>query len=285
LGCALLGALCLYKAAPPAWRGGRVHPAATGAAAPAPRTRNIEDIRVGDRVLADGVGGERDLSLGGEVDPATWRRIELRARKRDGGWADVVLLRPAWWLEQQGVKVGGLAPLAVPECGIDGRAEVLSVGPCPPLKPGKGAVVTGTFGHTSARVVDVHVEGLREPVGATPNHLFWSEDRRAFVRADDLRGGERLRGGAGTLPVTSVVPRVGLETVFNLEARGRHVYHVGKLGILVHNAAADPLAIINAVVNGRHTVHHMQIPANGAVPITDAPGITFLSLTATAADF
>ena len=83
--------------------------------------------------------------------------------------------------------------IAVPECGIDGRAEILAIEPCPPISSGPGHVVTGTFRHQSAAVVDVHVSGLAAPIGTTANHPFWSEDRQTFVRADALLPGERLR--------------------------------------------------------------------------------------------
>jgi hypothetical protein len=84
-------------------------------------------------------------------------------------------------------EVGGTVEISVPECGIEGEAEVLAIGPCPPIPPGPGRVVTGVFRHESAEIVDVAVEGLDEPIGTTANHPFWSEDRQAFVRADALR--------------------------------------------------------------------------------------------------
>jgi hypothetical protein len=52
----------------------------------------------------------------------------------------------------------------------------------------------------------VYVEGLDEPIGTTPNHPFWSEDRQTFVRADELKEGEHLRAFNGTPIVRRVVP-------------------------------------------------------------------------------
>src|SRR5258708_2466603 len=54
-----------------------------------PAIRPIEQVQVGDRVRADNPTGERDTRLGEEVDPATWRKIELRASKKDGTFAEV----------------------------------------------------------------------------------------------------------------------------------------------------------------------------------------------------
>jgi hypothetical protein len=147
-----------------------------------------------------------------------------------------VLLRPRWWLEERGARTGGTLGIAVPECGIDGQAEVLAIGPCPAVKPGRGRVVTGTFKHSSAKVIDLYVEGLAEPIGTTANHLFWSEDRAMFVRADALRFGERLRILGESAHVNQAVRHPGLEPVYNIEVHCDHIFHISKLGILVHNA-------------------------------------------------
>jgi len=58
----------------------------------------------------------------------------------------------------------------VPECGIEGMADVLGVQPGPEVTPGPGRVVTATFHHEAARTVDLTIEGLDEPIhGAAPD--------------------------------------------------------------------------------------------------------------------
>jgi RHS repeat-associated protein len=275
LGCLLLGSLLLYPALPTSWFGTGSKQAQTAHSAATPRTRKIEDVRVGDRVLADNPTGEEDRSLGTEVDPATWRKIELRAPKRDGTWAEVVLLRPVSWLAARGARAGGTLEIAVPECGIDGHAELLSIAPCPPIKPGNGRVVTGTFKHSSAKVIDLYVAGQAEPIGTTANHRFWSEDRGAFVPAEALKPGERLRSVSGNPRVTAIGSNAATAAVFNLEVERVHVYHVSSGGILVHNATPDPKTIIEGVVGQGVEIEHIQIPANSRVPITEAEGITY----------
>jgi hypothetical protein len=127
----------------------------------------IEQIRVGLRV--PGLNPELDSSqrVEPDPDPATWRRLDLHAPKTDGTWADVVLLRSLPWLQEQQAEVGGTVSISVPECGIDGHAMVLAIGPCPPIPPGPGRVVTGTFRHASAQVLDLQIDGVDEPIGAT----------------------------------------------------------------------------------------------------------------------
>lgn len=129
----------------------------------------IAKMGVGDQVPADNPTGEKDNEFGDTVDPPSWRKLVLLASKKDGSFADVELLRPLWWLEEQQAKVGGLVEINVPECGIEGKAQVLAIEPCPAIKhDSRFRIVTGTFKHQAAKVLDVYVEGLDEPIGTTP---------------------------------------------------------------------------------------------------------------------
>ncbi len=101
-------------------------------------------------------------------------------------------------------------------------------------------MVTGTFRHASAHVLDLQIDGLPESIGATANHPFWSEDRQEFVRADELEIGERLRTLHGTARLVAAVPRAATEPVYNLEVQTGHVYHVGDARVLVHNGRVCP---------------------------------------------
>lgn len=202
-------------------------------------TRAIESIRVGERVVGDAIRGDGENEFG-DVDPATWRKLSLRAPRADGTVSHVELLRPVWWLAERGAAVGKTVHLDVRECSILGDAEVLSIAPCPPLAEGNGRVVTGTFRHPAAAIIDVHVDGLTAPIGTTPNHRFWSEDRQDYVAAGELQPGERVRTLAGLSRVDRIVPRDRPEVVYNLEIQVDHVYHVGGSGVLVHNAGDCP---------------------------------------------
>ena len=239
---ALLAGLLLFKSFLPGLTPESSLPtgARPASAQPASELVNIpiEQIRVGLRV--PGLNPELDAGERGDPDPdpATWRQLDLRAPKTDGTWADVVLLRPLSWLQEQQAEVGGQVHISVPECGIDGNATVRHIDPCPPIPPGPGRVVTGTFRHASAHVLDLHVDGIDEPIGTTANHPFWSEDRQQFLRADQLRPGERLRTLQGTARLIDAVPRSGTEPVYNLEVQTEHVYHITTAGVLVHNGTS-----------------------------------------------
>jgi hypothetical protein len=160
--------------------------------------------------------------------------------KAGGDVLEVGLGRPVEWIAAHDARPGGRVWLDLPEMGAVGDAVVVSVEPCPDPGPKPHPdcrLVTGTFRHASADIVDVHVAGLEEPIGTTSNHRFWSEDRQAFIEAGELRPGENLRTAAGTLrQVARITPRPGTEAVYNLEVDVEHVYYVSAGGVLVHNA-------------------------------------------------
>ncbi|HBH51785.1 MAG TPA: hypothetical protein DDY91_07835, partial [Planctomycetaceae bacterium] len=88
--------------------------------------------------------------------------------------------------------------LTLHELAAVGPAEVVRVESCPPIEPGAGRLVTGTFFQHSGEVLDITVDGLTEPIGCTGAHPFWSEDRQDFIPARELVPGETLRTESGT---------------------------------------------------------------------------------------
>ncbi|MDZ7615702.1 MAG: hypothetical protein U1E05_01785 [Patescibacteria group bacterium] len=217
-----------------------VNQATMQSAEPALRTKPIEQVQLGERLSGrNPLREEVDL---GEPDPATWRRVELRLMSPGGERAEIEFLWPPKYLEATGATVGGWVELDMPEVGAVGQAEVVSIGPCPPIPPGTGPIVTGRFVHQSdGPALNIHVEGLAEPIGCTANHPFWSEDRQQFVEAGPLRPGEHVRTqSAGVVPITCITPRPSAPLVYNLQVHGEHVYEVSELGVLVHNKHGVP---------------------------------------------
>ncbi len=75
---------------------------------------------------------------------------------------------------QCNAQVGGRIDINVPECGIDGHAKLLCIGPCPAIEhdpTGRRRVITGTFHHHAAEILDLRLANLTEPIGTTPAHL------------------------------------------------------------------------------------------------------------------
>jgi hypothetical protein len=145
--------------------------------------------------------------------------------------------------------------IKVPECGIRGNATIRSIDLCPVIDPGNGYVVTGTFKHYSARILDVHIEGASQPIGTTPNHFFWCEGRNNFVRADTLRIGDELRGVEKPVRISQLQMRPSGAAVYNLEVQVVHVYHVSEAGVLVHNTGPCPVLTPYGGPGGGHHIY------------------------------
>jgi hypothetical protein len=232
----LLASLCFWKAF--STESQAVAPAVVNQSASRLRITPIPEMRTGMRVIGDNPElAAEDIDPLQIEDPSQWRNVRLEMIKENGSLLKITLLRPLEWLDENEAMVGSLIELDLEELGAAGPAEVLAIEPCPEIERGNRPLVTGTFEHLAANVVDLQVESEAEPIGTTDNHPFWSEDRQQFVAAGELKIGEVLRLADGqTTRVTSIVPRAGPKTVYNLEISGQHVYHVGGSGVLVHNA-------------------------------------------------
>jgi hypothetical protein len=256
-------------------------------------TKPIEQLRVGNCVLGANPLAEETESDTPRNDPAQWRHVRLRMPEDDGSTVEIDLLRSAEWLRDLGVERGGRIYLDLAELGAAGWAEVLDVGACPEITSHNGNVVTGTFRHRSRESLNLRVSGCSEPIGVTANHPIWSATRRQFVPAGELRVGEELKTLSGDIcNVTSITQRGVPEDVYNIEVNGQHVYHVGELGVLVHNKALRGLkrpgpgedlyvgpygrsyrGNLRTGLNATHTPHHAVQDAVGSAPRHRGPTI------------
>ncbi len=149
--------------------------------------------------------------------------------------------------------------------GAQGDAKVIAIDPCPPIKPGKGNVITGTFHHEAGQTIDIHVQGLDKPIGCTANHPFWSQTRQDFVEAGTLQPQEDLLLYDGQITkVIQILPRPGPERVHNLEVLNEHVYYVENVGVLVHNAypSIKKLTIDIDHITSGHVAGGARVSAN-----------------------
>ncbi|MEP3480863.1 MAG: polymorphic toxin-type HINT domain-containing protein [Fuerstiella sp.] len=203
------------------------------------QTVPIRDIQAaGYRVLAENpeTPGQAPSDYG-EFDRETWRVLQLQISKPDGGWLKVSLARPLSWIDEAPKNSDGSIWLEFEELGIANWAEVLSINECPEGILGDGRLVTGTFQHSAANVIELTFSHSEEAIRSTSNHPFWSEDRQEFVQAGELTPGEHVRLLDGsTSSLARAVPLEEEFPVFNLEVDGEHVYYVGLDGMLVHNA-------------------------------------------------
>lgn len=135
--------------------------------------------------------------------------------------------------------------------GIEDDFVVIDILPCPTPAEGDGQLVTTKFIHENAEVYDLKVEGSSDTIGTTAGHRFWSEDRQDFVPISEFRIGEQLELADGTLVrLEALRPRSHLETVYNIEVDGEHVYRVGTKGLLVHNSCTEYVYLIRNINSG-----------------------------------
>jgi len=105
---------------------------------------------------------------------------------------------------------------------------------------GDGSVITGRFVTRQvdviARVEILGADSSIEVLEGTTIHPIWSVDRSNWVLLGDLVEGERLQSDDGIAMVVSVRILRDTRPVYNIEVHGEHVYQVGILTLLVHNA-------------------------------------------------
>jgi Pretoxin HINT domain len=102
--------------------------------------------------------------------------------------------------------------------------------------------VLGTIKHKGFAVLDVTFGG--QTVTTSPDHLFWSASREAWVPVGSMRPGELLRSVEGSVtPVEAISsPRHGFIELYNMEVEELHTYFVGASGTgsaLVHNGRGN----------------------------------------------
>lgn len=178
-----------------------------------------------------------------EIDPKTWRYIQLEKKEADGSLTKVDLLRPTWWLDQHQASEGGFINLDLAEMGACGRFKVKSIDPCPEIEPGPAGAqpVIGKFMHENTVLLDLHFEGESKPLGVTANHPIWSETHQKYLAAGEFKIGEEVKTLNGTSKLLKVAQRPGLHTVYNLEIHKDHIFRVGESGILVHNKGPEEI--------------------------------------------
>ncbi|MFN6206382.1 MAG: polymorphic toxin-type HINT domain-containing protein, partial [Planctomycetota bacterium] len=168
--------------------------------------------------------------------------LSIPVQRSDGGVVDAELLRPRAWIERHGIVAGQLLPLHLPELEVSGQALVTAVEACPPIAGGEGSVVTARFVtrevHVVASVEVLGPNGSVETITGTTIHPVWSVDREDWVPLGELVQGETLQGEGGLAVVLSITLSRVAQPVYNLEVHGEHVYQVGELGVLVHNACS-----------------------------------------------
>ena len=152
----------------------------------------------------------------GSVVPARWLQAGILFRMEDGTLGTVTEVEPTKVWEP---------PSRIPDRHGNYARRVL-----------------GTIKHKGFAVLDVTFGG--QTVTTTPDHLFWSASREAWVPVGSMRPGELLRNVEGAVtPVEAISPpRHGFVELYNLEVEELHTFFVGASGpgsALVHNGQGN----------------------------------------------
>lgn len=115
-----------------------------------------------------------------------WRQVDLVLLADNAPCGTATLLRPVAWVEKQAARVGETVFLNLPEIGIEGPAQVVSIEETF-VVPGTGRLVTGVFRHQAGSILELKIEGEHQPLGTTKSHPFWSVDREDWISAHDLK--------------------------------------------------------------------------------------------------
>ena len=176
--------------------------------------------------------------------------MSITVERSDGGIVDAEIIRPRSWILESGLCAGRMLPLNLPELEASGLALVTAIDDCPPIADGEGSVVTARFVtrevHVVASVDVLGADGTVETITGTTIHPVWSVDRQEWVPLAELTDGETLQGLDGLAVVLSVSLSRVSQPVYNIEIHGEHVYQVGELGVVVHNACPTNIGVASS---------------------------------------
>ena len=120
-------------------------------------------------------------------------------------------------------------------------------------------------------VTDLVIDG--EVISTTEDHPFWSVTDQRFERADELATAEHVLSATGrTVSVSHLMAGTSrTAAVYNLSVEGIHTFHVGQVGVLVHNTC--PVGGGPSFI-GFTDGPPVAVPAGAKGPVaTDGPGI------------
>ena len=187
-----------------------------------------------------------------EPDQASWAKLSITVKRSDGGIVDAEIIRPRSWILASGLCAGRMLPFNLPELEVSGLALVTAIDDCPPIADGEDSVVTARFVtrevHVVASVDVLGADGTVETITGTTIHPVWSVDRQEWVPLAELADGETLQGLDSLAVVLSVSLSRVSQPVYNVEVHGEHVYQVGELCVVVHNAGSSIGGVVSKIL-------------------------------------
>jgi RHS repeat-associated protein len=195
----------------------------------------IDVLSVGQRVITnDEISNQEHTTC---VNQDTWRLIKLRMPNPDGSndVIEIECLRSLDWIEENHIQEEGTTYFVLPEMGLEGRAIVETIEPCPDIENAPGRVILSTITHMNGYVYEIRLKGTGELIEPTRLHRLYSEDRQDWIPTHEFQEGERLRTSTGSVFIESITKKPGIHRVYNLEIETDHCYYVSEENILSHN--------------------------------------------------
>lgn len=194
----------------------------------------IEDLALGDAILTDAEAAQHEV-INEQPDRSIEVKLSLAEADRDrfdmqsivsSQWLEAMtgLAEADGWRYLQDFELKG----QVVDVEVIGQSDHLDGAP-------RVAMLTHREGITQK--VTIKLAGFDEPIVTTPEHPFWSVDRKGWVRAGSLAEGEQLRSDVhGTVRIETLSRVYDDRPVYNIEVTEHHNYFVGQAAVLVHNS-------------------------------------------------
>jgi len=133
----------------------------------------------------------------------------------------------------------------VDELDLSSWGVVEAIEDCPEIVEGDGEVVISRFKTLQAEVMTRVTLADGSEILGTSVHPVWSIEAEDWVPLADLVAGDRLQTRSGEMEIDTVETFAYRQSVYNFEVHTEHVYEIGELGVLVHNAAGDSCKLGN----------------------------------------
>ena len=199
-------------------------------------TKNIELIKVGDRVLTFSKLSDSNITL------SDWRKLILYAEVFNGVFVDkiyVETLVPVTFIENK-IKVGSvISPIDdLLKMGYSNslKLEVLAINKCPNIQEGIGRVVLTTTQKFSNQLIKLKFvnNGNTEEVYSTPLHRFYSKNR-GWISISQGGSYEEFETLNGVVFMESSEILNKKDKVYNIVPEAEFEFYIGKKKLRVNS--------------------------------------------------
>ena len=170
-----------------------------------------------------------------DITPDNWKWLDVEVVDGAGNKTNAILRRPDWWIiERKADAMGNHFHLAMPEMNLFGDATVKNIWQSeidtrymPELNESQYRPIIGWFEREATVVWNITLSN-GEQIGTTPNHRFYSEDRKGYFAISDFEIGECLQLSDGSSVALAKKERAKAQKVYNLDVWRGESFLVGE---------------------------------------------------------